>query len=59
MAWRFIDKDGDEAIKFEHGKWDSVMGYWCKLCSCFVLQPVHAERHENSHMDNGEWGTCS
>ncbi len=56
MAYRFIDKDGDEAIKYEHGMWDSVMGYWCKICSCYLFSPAQAETHENDHIFEGDWG---
>lgn len=47
MAYIFIDKDGDEAIHFEHGKWDSFWGYYCPECKSYIGDPKKAMDHEN------------
>ncbi len=47
MAYKFFDKDGDVAIKFEHGKWDSFWGYICAECGVAIGNPESAMVHEN------------
>ena len=47
MAYIFIDKDGDEAIHFERGKWDSFWGYYCPECKSYIGNPQKAMEHEN------------
>ncbi len=48
MAYTYIDEDGDEAVKFEHGKWDSLMGYKCPECGTYIGDPEEAMYHENN-----------
>jgi len=47
MAYKFINGDGDEAIHFEHGKWDSIWGYECPHCRTYIGDPEEAMKHEN------------
>jgi hypothetical protein len=47
MAYLFIDKDGDEAVKFERGSWDSFYGYLCPECNAYIGDPMKAMDHEN------------
>jgi len=47
MAYIFIDEDGDEAVHFESGKWDSFMGYLCPKCNTYIGDPKKAMQHEN------------
>jgi len=47
MAYKFIDADGDEAIHFEKGKWDSFWGYQCPNCKAYFGNPLTAMEHEN------------
>lgn len=47
MAYLYIDKDGDEAVKFEKGKWDSFFGYQCPNCKTYIGNPIKAMNHEN------------
>lgn len=47
MAYTYIDDDGDEYVKFEHGKWDSVFGYLCPECNTYIGDPRKAMDHEN------------
>ena len=47
MAYLYTDRDGDEAVKFEQGKYDSWFGYYCADCGGYVLDPMGAMNHEN------------
>jgi hypothetical protein len=47
MAYLFIDVDGDAAVKFERGEWDSLMGYLCPKCNSYIGDPLKAMKHEN------------
>ena len=48
MAYKYIDEDGDECVKFEHGKWDSFWGYHCPKCGTHIGDPEEAMYHENN-----------
>jgi hypothetical protein len=56
MAYRYIDNDGEEAIKFEYGKWNNLLGYECPQCHCFCPFPEGGEKHDNDAKNNG--GIC-
>ena len=47
MAYLFTDEDGDEAVKFERGHWDSFWGYECPVCRTNIGDPIAAMEHEN------------
>lgn len=43
-------------IKFEYGKWDSVMGYQCSQCGWMFPYVCSACQHEKKIEENG--GIC-
>jgi len=48
MAYTHIDENGDVVVKFERGKWDSLMGYKCPECGTWIGDPEEAMYHENN-----------
>lgn len=43
-------------VKFEYGKWDSILGYVCSQCGCICPFVEGAIAHENAIDENG--GVC-
>jgi hypothetical protein len=51
MAIKYM-RDGEERIRFEHGKWDSFWGYTCDKCGIAIGDTEGAYEHEKTC--NGE-----